>query len=334
MMPVMNRLPALLLSLVCLAPTARAADAPGLPTEKDIEQAYAAKQDTPALQMLARVLPLKGPATKGYNRHKLLEIKGEILLRQKVQSDAAIAFDDASDETKDSKVAAIDDATSLLIKRSPNQAYTPKAKSTKGGVDASKPIDIVDAASRKLALKALFTDELAANEPKVRAAVSGSALPPVLDAVPFAKDLRALEIAADGDDNRTKKLTDDLSSHARTLLESAVKNMESKARSIQDKANDPVEFKQQKPGNGKEKDKKPQMETKWRLRGLGNGEQGTLQDIVATSNRIDPACTQLSKAFPALKGEWQSIRSKADDARKAAHAALSANYSKVFDRKP
>ena len=55
-----------------------------------------AKAEPEAMQELHRVLSLADEVV----RHKVLQIKGEILLRQKMQSEAAIAFDNASDERR------------------------------------------------------------------------------------------------------------------------------------------------------------------------------------------------------------------------------------------
>lgn len=310
--------------------------APALPTQKEIEQAYAQKQYPQALAMIAKVLPLKPEAAKAagdpLNRHKLLEIKGEILLRQKLPSEAAALFDSASDEAKDHKAAAVDSATSVLIKKSTALGYTPKGKDKKPATQPAPPIDIIEMDSRKLAFKALFDDSKAADEPAITAAISSKSLVDVLAAVPKAANLHALEIAATGSDEKTGKLTTSLSAHARQLLGEAESQMQAKTDAIKNKATDYVEFRENKaPVKGQ---KSGQVVTRWKERGLTSGEAPALQEVISTTEKIDPACATLSKDFPEQKSEWTTIRTKADALRKLAQSVLSANYNKVVDRKP
>lgn len=325
--------------LLCAVVVASAAEAPALPTQKDIEQAYAQKQYPQALSMIARVLAVKPDAVKAagaapVNRHKLLEIKGEILLRQKMHSEAAIAFDNASDETKDPKLAAVDEATTALIKKSTVLGYTPKGKDKKAApaTAPAAPIDIVEMDSRKQAFKAFFADAKATDEPSITAAISSKALPDVLVAVPKAGTLHSLEIAATGSDETTNKMTKSLAAHAKQLLDDALSTMQTKTDEIKTKATEYLEIKESKPPAKGQKN--AQVVSRWKERGLTAGEAPALQDVIRTTEKIDPACATLSKDFPEQKADWAAIKTKADSLHKLAQSVLSANYSKVTDKKP
>src|SRR5436309_2378435 len=107
----------------------QAAGAEPLPTQDDIHQLFDQGKYPLVLQKLQRVLLLKGAAAKPYDRHDLLRLKGETQLRLKAQTAAAQAFAEAADEVaKDTQGGDVDRATALLIKRSQNFAYTPKAR--------------------------------------------------------------------------------------------------------------------------------------------------------------------------------------------------------------
>src|SRR3954452_17311273 len=118
--------PALAAVLVFLWVGRAAAGAEPLPTAAEIHQLYDEGKYPEVLQKLQRWLILRGEATKPYDRHDLLRLRGETQLHLKSQAPAAQSFTDAAAATEDAAAIAVDRATALLIKRSQQLAYTPK----------------------------------------------------------------------------------------------------------------------------------------------------------------------------------------------------------------
>src|SRR5215211_1177749 len=119
-----------------------------LPTQEELQALFDAGDYTQVLQKMGRVLTLKGAAAKAYDRHGLLRLKGESHLRLKQSAPAASAFGDAAEVAADPNDKAVDLATELLIKRSPNLKYTAKARDKN---NPPEPIDMVEPAGRKSA---------------------------------------------------------------------------------------------------------------------------------------------------------------------------------------
>jgi hypothetical protein len=128
------------------------------------------------------------------------------------------AFSQASRATDDPQKQAVARATEILIRRSKPLGYVPRTARAGGceprvakapaaaapKAQASQPIPIMEAADRKQAFAALFADEFAVVDPKVKAATKSNALPPVIDAIKSVGDLRAVEIAANGSRRRRR----------------------------------------------------------------------------------------------------------------------------------
>lgn len=320
----------LLAVLVFLSVGRAAAGAEALPTAAEIHQLYDEGKYPQVLQKLQRVLILKGAAAKPYDRHDLLRLRGETQLRLKSAVPAAQSFTEAAEATDDAAAIAVDRATALLIKRSQQQAFTPK-NSGKG--KAAEAIPIVEPESRKKAMAALFDDELAAAGPKLKAVADAKQLSVILDTVPFIRDLRSLELAATDKDERTKKVLGDLATHAHELLAKAAKDEGKKVDEIEKTANETVQI-QDFGRDPKTNGRSSKVETQWKKRGLSRNDAGALRDSITLTEKVAAACHEMADALGDKSADFGAVRADAEKVAKKADSVLNADYSRKYTRPP
>lgn len=313
--------------VLTFASTCLAADP--LPTPEEIHAAFDQQQYSQVLQKLQRVLLLKGAAAAPYDRHDLLRLKGETHLRMKAAQPAVQAFDDAAGETSDLKQAAVDRATAVLIKRSPALHYLPKVKEKGKPVE---PIDIVDAEGRKKGLTALFEDELALAEPKVKAVRDARQLGPILAVIPTIRDVRLLELASGGTENKTKKLASEVAAHARDLMADGVKIMTKTTDDIDKTANEYVMV--QDITRDPNSPTGVRTETRWKKRGLNQRDSGSITDVAQNCAKIIPATRELADAIGEGSVDFAGVRADADKLGRRAEQILQADYSRTYSRPP
>jgi hypothetical protein len=204
------------------APVRAPRHAAQMPSADDLMAAYEAGRYDEVLRGLQPVLALTGPAAEGYDRHALLRLKGETLLRMRATAQAAAAFGAAAAVAPDATAAATDAATRLLIQRSSaGSVYQPRPRPDG---KTRPPVDIVGADARKDALRALFADELADRRPAIDAVASPDVrrLDQIAAVVPTIRQLRALELAATDDIAAVSEAVVGLDAKAAGLLKSAL----------------------------------------------------------------------------------------------------------------
>lgn len=326
---------AALLAFAVTSPS-RAAPAPDpLPSQQTIRDAYAGGQHAQVLQMLGRVLALKGKAAEGYDRHELLRTKGEAHLRTKPAGAvaAAQAFGEASKVAPDGPAAALDIATELLLKRAnAGLAYQPKQKDPADKTKALPPVGVVEAEERKKAIEHLYADELAAAEPKVRAAKDGRALPPILEALPTVRTVRWLEMAATGSDGKSQAMVGELVAKAQKLLDEALKEMQASTEEIELNAVQVVDVRV--PVRDPQTGKTIGLDTKFRRRGPTERQFGTLRNTVATCVKIHKSCDELGGTLGATGKEFEPVKAQAEQVGTRAKKMVDANWRQVYDTPP
>lgn len=319
--------------LALSAAPAPAQPADPLPTHADIRQSFDAGDYPRALQKLTRVLTLRGKAAEPYDRHALLVLQGETHLRMRAGTLAGKAFAEAAKEAKDGPAAAADVAAELLVKRSSvGLAYQPKAKDPADKTKALPAIDIVDPASRKRAVAALFADEWAATEPRVRAAKQARTLPPILEALPTIRTLRWLELAAVGGDNKTRELIGPLPDTAKKLLDASVKEMDESADAIRVMAMDVTTARV--PVNDRQTGKVIRIDTKYRYRGPTPRQFATLKEALSTCGKIYKSCDELGGTLGSTGKEFEGTKSAAETLGTKVKAMLDTNWETRFDAPP
>lgn len=319
----LNRLVLLLCVVMPLA--ARAAD---LPVVADARAMVSSREYAPALQKIALALALKTPAALAA-RYDLLMLKGECHLSLKQSNLAIEAWENAAKAAAGDDQRAVALAHELLVKRSQQFAYKPKAVAGK----AAAPIDILESASRKKAFAALFADELAQISPKVKLATKATALPPILEATKTAAALTGLELAATGEAAESREILKSLSEQTRKLLATAIADMNKRVTAIDKEASTYIEFWYEAYvpiANAA----RVQKERAWKRKGLTDAQLKELQTLGTTCDQIPAAIEAISAA---MKSEGKELAPFAEDAgrtRKEVARVLDVDYQMVFHTPP
>lgn len=209
-----------------------------LPSEADIRRAFDAADYKGALQMLSRVVNLRGEAGAAYDKHAMWMLKGESHLRLRQLKPAGEAFAAAARETDDPVQAATARATRKLIAEA--KAFRVTRRMPAKGAKV-KTADLLDPDQRPAALTILYEDERAVVRPKVEAALRSRALPPIAEALQMAQGLRDLELAATGGDADLTELRTDLADRATKLMGKELDRLSKDVEAIRQSAARPVE---------------------------------------------------------------------------------------------
>lgn len=318
----------LLVFCLALAPAPAAPTAEKLPATEDIRKLFEAGNYREALQKLSKVINLKGDAAAVYDKHELWRMKAESHLKLKDTNAAANAFAQAAKQATDEKEAAFDHASELVVKRSKNLSFTPKP--TKAG-EKAVPIDISDPEKRKAAFAALLAEAKAAAEPKIKAAKGARQLPPLVDALREIGDLRTLELAATGEDARSKDLVGELSGRANDLMADGVKDMVSLVLDIEQSANDVVQSFApiRQPGM-----RSPIMSGTLHRRGLSNKDVQELRQVVSDCQQLVPMARELAQMLGDEGKDFDKIALDGEAVGNKANELLKADYANDLGRPP
>jgi hypothetical protein len=307
--------------LALLAPAARAEPEP-LPTQEELHQLYNQQKYPEVLQKLARVMALKGIPAKAYDRHDLLRLRGETQLRIKANAAAEQAFNEAAKEAPDPAAAALDSATAVLIHHSPGGQDMPKPREK--GKPPPAGISILDPEQRKLAMSALYRDEVTAAAPKIKAVKEAKSLPPIMDLMPTIGYLRTLESATTGGkSDQTKAMVSDLARHAQGLMADAIQDMARQTDFLDKYANQMIENDAliQDPVSGGLR-----REQRWRKRGLQPKDENQLKGIVNTCDKVVPASREMADALGTDAAGLDAVRTAAEKVGRKADQVLHADY--------
>jgi hypothetical protein len=313
---------------------AHAAAAPeALPTSAEIKEAFDAQQYPQVLQKLNRILILKGKAAQNYDRHGLLQIKGESHLRLKALPAAAQAFADASKEAPDGPAAAMDIATEQLIRKSTaTLTYQPKGHDPADKTKPLPPIDILDPENRKKAISALFADELAATEAMVKNARQSKSITPIQQALPTIRNTRWIEMAATEKDDKSKALVADLASRAKSLLETSLKEMKESADDLERSTMEVTVA--HVPVNDKQTGKILYFVNKYKYRGPSPRQMQSIQEIVSTCLKIFNSCDELGGSLGATGKEFDGVKEQAKTIGTKANALATKDWRTTYDQPP
>jgi hypothetical protein len=269
------------------------------------------------LKSINRVLALKGKAADPYDRYDVLALKAETHLRMKATAAAILTFTQMADETKDPQKAAVAKASIALLKKSRNLAYTPTPGKGKSG-----PIDVVDPASRRKALRQLLSDELAAATPKVEKALDGRSLAAVAEALRSLQGIDVLERAAQGDDQESKQIVQELRDRGNAVMAKALQQMSKAVDEIAKSANELEEIHMTIPlvGGGM------QDSVRYRKRGLKRDDVTDLKAVIATCGEIAPNAAGLAQATGGKEKDIENLVDAADELARRADKVLKAEY--------
>lgn len=272
------------------ASPAPAAIDPRLPSIESLKQQLAAGENQEVLRTVAKLLALKGQAAQAYDRYELLMLRGEASLRNKAMPMASEAFKMAQQETDDADKQAAARAIELLVRKSKQTGYVPKLAPTAapGAQPAAgtprEQIPIIDEADRKQAFAALLNDELSVLEPKVKASAKATSLAPIVELARALADLRAVEVAAGEQAQRTKSIGSMLGARAHELIAGAMDGMDRQVEEIWDDAS------QQRYS----RDRFGYVQRNYGMKGMNSMQAKTLKDVVVTCEKIVPVARDLA----------------------------------------
>ncbi len=322
--------PVLGLLLTCVA---YSAGPDPLPTQKQITESYAAADYPKTLQMLSRVLALKGKAAEPYDRHALLLIKGETHLRMKATQPAIAAFAEASTAAPDGTAAAQDLATELLLRKvNVGLTYQPKSKSKDDKTKSLEPVSVLEPADRKKAIDLLYADERAAIEPKIAALKAQRAIPPVLEALPSLRNVRWLELASTGSDTNSKAMVADVLKNTQKLLESGLKEMADTTADIERSSMEVIT--RNIPVRDQQTGKVLRFDRKFAYQGPSNRQFQVLKENVAACKKIFDTSDELGGTLGETGKEFESAKATAKTVGTKANGLLEKNWKEIFDTPP
>lgn len=271
---------------------------------EELHQLYNDGQYQPLLRKIAKVLALKGEAARLYDRYDIFMLRGNAQLAIKAPTLAIAAFEDAQKAAGDDSQRAVAHATEILLRKSTAMKYKPgtglpdrqKKKLKEGEKDPDAPIDIVSLESRKAAFVSLWADSMAASMGWMNAAKEARTLPGVTSAVKNVVDLRAIEIATTGKDDKSRAMLDELAGRAADLIAAEIATQKTRVDVIAAAADEEIQetVRQPDPNNITG----TVDVTRRHKRGLDAKGMMQLNDVMKTCRRITPAVEELAANLP------------------------------------
>jgi hypothetical protein len=307
-----TRLSCILAALFALRfATLAAAEPQPLPTMPEIQKLYDDKQNAEALRAISRVTSLRQIPAE-YDKYALFTLKAECHLRLRQQPLAVDGFEKAADATESEADRCVASATALLLKKSSGFAYKPKS-----GPDGKppQPIDVIEPEPRKQALAALFEDEWKAKQATLKRARQRGSLPQLSSAVEIVSELRTLEVAATGKDERCRDAVAEIVDAAADAIAAALPKMDAAVREIDRRAMEVII-------NEKEGWSGP--------RGLTSNDMQELRGIMTSCEKTAQAIDGLLKiADVGTRPRLKDMRRAAELVYESAKTTLTRDYRRV-----
>jgi hypothetical protein len=349
----------LLASLLLPATLARAQ----LATPEEINASINEGDYKGALQKIAAALSVRGEAAKKIDHYQLYMLKAECHVRTKAASMAVEAYANAAKEAPDDKSRNLAAAHELLMRKQRGMTYTPASR------DKAKPaaaIDVTDPASRKKAFAALFTDELAALQPKLAAAKKATGLAPIFEAFKLIPRLEGIELAAADPKSpdpaaqaapasaqvpppsgaapatpadaapQTHKLLAELAEQSRKLIDAALRDMARRLAAIDREANQFVEISRQVPDPAVRSPFGVRMKTEraYKKKGTTDAHIKQLQDLSNTADQIAQASHMLAEGVPDQSKSFETLVTESGRIKKESERIMDADYATVYKDLP
>jgi hypothetical protein len=302
------------------------------PSQDDIKKAFDAKDYQQVIQMVSKVLPLKGKAASAYDRYELLTMKGESLLRLKQPKAAGDAFVAAAKETDDPLKAATARATQRILREAKGQTLRRRfAKKSDGtGAQSADTADVFDPAQRDAAFRIVYDDLKTASEAKIKEGMRARTLPPISEAIDVMNDLHDFEVAATGGDAEQSQTRRELVDRARKLIGKELGRMERDVQSIENSASSVARERYVSSGGGSTlaggysgtEDTSVIVYRK----GLTPQDRTDLKDAIVTSKKIIETCTSLERATDTKASESDELIDRAKEIGRVADKMLSKRY--------
>jgi hypothetical protein len=222
---------------VAAPPVPAQAPTPPKSATNDAHADFEAGDYAGCLRKISALLSSKSLKPDSPERYDLLMLRGECMLRLKQRQPAAQAFQAAASGMKargDLPRVAAATALATLVKASPDLTYRPKGQPDRAG------IDVVEPASRRDAMEALFQDLKQKLAPDLDDAVQAKSLLPTNDLLPGAWELYTVEFAAQGNAASTETKLEELGGHARALIGDELSGLTTRLEQLRDLASEPT----------------------------------------------------------------------------------------------
>lgn len=307
----MCRFLASLLVLTLVSALVAPSQAAPLPTLAEAQADFNAGQYRPCMQKVAALLSntSQPPAA----RSELLKLRGECALHLNYGDIATAAFHSAAQiwkTTGPTQSYAEAEAVVILIKASPKLQYSPQSP-------ASAPaISIVDPEKRKAAMNALVDDRIADLNPKIKTALEGKSLTPIMSLVPALRQVYLVELAATGQATRTLDVGKALGTHARDLIQPELQRIAGRIQSLDDLANEPSIS-----GFGRN--------DTIGYRGLTSPERQELQDLaneLVKIEQVSHSARRLAQEVGGTPQAWDAILADCGEIKQLAQATYDKRY--------
>ena len=292
-----------------------------VPTTAEIRQMVAEKQYKRVLREVARAMQLKGDDAAAYDRGELLLLRADAQLGMRIEPSAAKSFRDAAEAvTSTADIRDTGRAMSLLMSRSERLVYTTRSADAPG-----REIDIVN--DRKAALDALLADELAAYEPKIRAAKEKKSIAEVLEAVKGVEPIAAVERAATGSTRRTDEMRAGFVGQVEMLLDDALVQLDRRADDVETRARALIAVPQEvRAGQAAPKTMKVKKT------GLSPTDEAALKGVMETCREIVSRNREVAQQLGAERDRFRRASDAAIRLADKAGAILRADYTGIQER--
>jgi hypothetical protein len=289
-----------------------------------------------AMQKITANLALKGPAAQSVDRYELFMQKAECHLQMRALSIAIEAYNSAAREATDDRQRTLATANAALLKASKAFTYIPKVAPDK---TKPVPIDILDPAHRKQAFLALFIDQLAANDTKIKAAKSAKSLPPIAEVFKPLSEMEGLERMAagngleGGEAAKVQSLRTEVVTQAKKVIADALRAMSKRVGEIDKEAGTFVEFYQDvlDPAYSLPIPKKQKA---YRRKGLTDKQTTELQETTVTCDKLTLALIELAKGLVTEDKIFDPFADEAGRVRKEVDRILDVDYQHVYTEIP
>ena len=302
-----------LVSLLCAAPALAQTAVEPPPTVDQLKELLQQQKYQDVIRGVQKCLALRGNAAQNYDRYDLFMLRGEAQLQTKAMPAAAESFVSAQKEATDPARKDAARALELLVRRSKATGYLQKTSTTK----PAPVFPILTETDRPAAFAALYADELAVAQPKVKAASNATALPPVIEAARSLGDLHAIDVAANGSDAQSKEIGKSLGGQAHKMIADALDKMGKRVEDIWANAS--------RPSNQLNRYGANQASYNTGLMGMTSVESGELKNTIATCEKVVPVANDLASVTGG--GELQADAKEAQRVLDRAKEVLNYDYA-------
>jgi hypothetical protein len=284
-----------------------------IPTADEVRQMYNDGKYHPCLQLISKLLYLKGDVARNVDKPKLLLLRGDCLVKLKDPRTALKAYQQAEKEaTLDPRTALLARASALILQNCRGLTYMPAG---------ATPIDVTTNDGWIQAGSAIYDSTWQNSQADLTAAQSAQDMKPIYKAVPAVTNLVALDEMTGRDPGQLIPTVRNIGRRARDIIKrfldtqyDTVKAVESRANTVLNVTYGPY----------------PWGADGWSpavRRGLETPDRDALNQVVDNCNQAFDLAVQGKKAAFLVggdEGKWQLVADDAAQIRDRAQNVLNA----------